>query len=74
MTENNEPNWEGKEIDYNCTLLYMAHQLDIPLWKAMTMMKYAKSKVCEECGCPKREKLDSDSCWCDIVIEMKKKQ
>ena len=45
-----EPNWEGKELDYNATLTHFAHQIDIPLWKAMSMMRYAKEKAQAEKG------------------------
>jgi len=30
------------KIDYNCTTAKMAEQLDIPLWKAMEMVKFAR--------------------------------
>lgn len=55
--EKSEPNWEGKDLDYNATLTHFAHQIDIPLWKAMAMMRYAKEKAegqgkCARCGEP----------------------
>ena len=38
-----EPNWEGKDLDYACTLISFAEQVGIQLWQAMALMKYAKS-------------------------------
>ena len=32
------------EINYNCTLLKMAEQIDIELWQAMEMMKYFENR------------------------------
>ena len=32
------------KLDYNCTLAKFAEQLDIKLWQAMQMMKYAEHK------------------------------
>ena len=39
-----EPNWEGKDLDYACTLAKFAEQIGIQLWQAMAMMKYAEFK------------------------------
>jgi len=38
-----ELNWEGKDLDYACTLISFAEQVGIQLWQAMALMKYAKS-------------------------------
>ena len=40
-----EPNWEGKDLDYNATLTHFAHQLDIPLWKAMACCKFQQERI-----------------------------
>ena len=35
-----EPNWEGKNIDFNCTATKLSEQLGIELWKTMVILKY----------------------------------
>ena len=42
-----EPSWKGsaENINYDCTLAFFAKQIDIKLWQAMAMMKYAERKV-----------------------------
>jgi len=30
-----------------------------------------EEKYCEMCGCPIRDALDSESCWCGVEITLK---
>jgi len=30
-----------------------------------------KPQICDKCGCEIKDKLDSESCWCDVVIRIK---
>jgi len=27
-----------------------------------------KNDICEHCGCPIKEELDSESCWCGVTV------
>ena len=52
----NEPNWKGKNLDFKATLAHFAQQLDIPLWKAMAMMRYAQKWMNASMGKPIKHK------------------
>jgi len=35
------------------------------------MPDFVDEEICEKCGCPIRDTLDSDSCWCGVTIHVK---
>jgi len=39
-----EPNWQGSDLDYNCTTSVFADQIGVELWKVMACGVYFKRK------------------------------
>jgi hypothetical protein len=29
------------------------------------------SEMCPKCGCPIKDELDGDSCWCEVKVSIK---
>ncbi len=32
------------------------------------MPDFVDEEICKKCGCPIREELDGDSCWCGVTV------